>query len=161
MLISFAQLCDDNCIAIFTKYDVKLLKNNEIIIKGTRMPNGLWSLPINCSTSHQANSILKNHQANGILRTNKSNQELATYLHAALDSPTPSTLLQAIWQGHLTTIPGLTTNLIAKHLPKSIATALGYQDQQFSSSSGPSCHCNRHLHQGFTFILQLRSCTIT
>jgi hypothetical protein len=27
-LISLAQLCDDDCIAIFTKYDVKLLKNN-------------------------------------------------------------------------------------------------------------------------------------
>ena len=27
-LISLAQLCNDDCIAIFTKYDVQLLKNN-------------------------------------------------------------------------------------------------------------------------------------
>jgi hypothetical protein len=35
MLISLAQLCDDDCVAIFSKYDVKLLKNNEIIIQGS------------------------------------------------------------------------------------------------------------------------------
>ena len=39
-LISLAQLCDDDCIAVFTRYDVKLLKNNEVIITGKRMSNG-------------------------------------------------------------------------------------------------------------------------
>jgi hypothetical protein len=121
-LISLAQLCDDNCVAIFSKYDVKLLKNNKIIIQGSRMPNGLWSLPFASNTT--------SHQANGILRTDKPKQELATYLHAALGSPAPSTLLRAIRRGHLTTIPGLTTNLISKHLPKSVATTLGHQDQE-------------------------------
>jgi hypothetical protein len=33
-LISLAQLCDDDCTAIFDKYDVKILKNNEVIITG-------------------------------------------------------------------------------------------------------------------------------
>jgi hypothetical protein len=70
------------------------------------------------------------HQANGILRTDKPKQELATYLHADLGSPAPSTLLRAIRRGHLTTIPGLTTNLISKHLSKSVATTLGHQDQE-------------------------------
>jgi hypothetical protein len=86
-LISLAQLCDDDCIAIFNKHDVKILKHNEIIITGTRIPNGLWSLPILDSVQHQAN---------GILRTDKPKQELATYLHATLGSPVPSTLLRAI-----------------------------------------------------------------
>jgi hypothetical protein len=86
------------------------------------MPNGLWSLPFTSNTSP--------HQANGILRTDKPKQELATYLHAALSSPATSTLLRAIRRGHLTTIPGLTTNLISKHLPKSIATTLGHQHQE-------------------------------
>jgi hypothetical protein len=120
-LISLAQLCDDDCIAIFNKYDVKILKNNEVIITGTRTNNGLWSIPINNTP---------NHQANGILRTDKPKQELAIYLHATLGSPAPTTLLRAIRRHHLTTIPGLTTNLISKHLPKSIATALGHQDQE-------------------------------
>jgi hypothetical protein len=120
-LLSLAQLCDDDCIAVFTRYDVKLLKNNEVIIIGKRMSNGLWSLPINSPHTHQAN---------GILRTDRPKQELATYLHAALGSPAPSTLLRAIRRGHLISIPGLTTNLISKHLQKSIATTLGHQDQE-------------------------------
>jgi hypothetical protein len=86
------------------------------------MPNGLWSIPITKNTTHQANAIL---------RTDKPKQELAAYLHATLGSPATSTLLRAIRQGHLTTIlPGLTTNLITKHLPNSIATTLGHQDQE-------------------------------
>jgi hypothetical protein len=120
-LISLAQLCDDDCIAIFNRYEVKILKDNEVIIQGKRMPNGLWSLPI---------QKIAPHQANGILCTDKPKQELAAYLHATLGSPASSTLLGAIRRGHLTTIPGLTTNLIYKHLSKSIATTLGHQDQE-------------------------------
>jgi hypothetical protein len=119
-LISLAQLCDDDCIAIFNKYDVKILKNDKVIITGTRMSNGLWSLPIKPPQ----------HQANGVLRTDKPKQELATYLHAALGSPVPSTLLRAIRRNHLVTFPGLTANLVTKHLPKSLATVLGHQDQE-------------------------------
>ena len=129
-LISLAQLCDDDCIAIFNKHDVNILKNNEVVIKGARLPNGLWTLPI--LDAPPAVPILNAppHQANGILRTDKPKQELATYLHATLGSPVPSTLLQAIRSHHLTTFPGLTTNLITKHLPKSLATVLGHQDQE-------------------------------
>ena len=125
-LISLAQLCDDDCTAIFTKYDVSILKKDEIIITGQRLSNGLWSIPImTSSTPH--------HQANGILRLDKPRQELAAYHHAALGSPAPSTLLRAIRRGHLHTFPGLTTSLIVKHLPKSLATSLGHQDQEFKN----------------------------
>jgi hypothetical protein len=82
-LISLAQLFDDDCIAIFNKCNVKILKYDKVIIAGTRMSNGLWSLPI--KPPH--------HQANRILRTDKPKQELATYLHAAPGSPVPSILL--------------------------------------------------------------------
>lgn len=138
-LISLAQLCDDDCIALFTKFDVKILKHNEVIITGKRMSNGLWSIPIVSPPSHQAN---------GILRTDRPKKELAAYLHATFGSPAPSTLLRAIRRCHLTTVPGLTTNLISRHLPASIATALGHQDQEAkhlrstkdSSSSLPLDH---------------------
>ena len=62
-LVSLAQLCDDDCIAIFSKYDVKILKNNSVIITGVRMTNGLWSIPIKSPPIA--------HQANGILRTDR------------------------------------------------------------------------------------------
>jgi hypothetical protein len=41
-LISIGQLCDDDCIAIFSKYNVKIIKNDKILIKGKRTDNGLW-----------------------------------------------------------------------------------------------------------------------
>ena len=121
-LISLAQLCDDDCIALFTKYNVKIIKNDHVIITGRRMDNGLWSIPISSSPS--------SHQANGILRTDKTSHDLALYHHATLGSPVTSTLLRAIRRGHLTTFPGLTINLISKHLPASIPTELGHQDQE-------------------------------
>jgi hypothetical protein len=120
-LISLAQLCDDDCIALFTKFDVKILKNDQVIIVGKRLENGLWSLPIESKLDSQAN---------GILRTDKVKCELAEYLHGTLGGPVPSTLLRAIRQGQLTTFPGLTTSLISKHLSKKITTSLGHQDQE-------------------------------
>ena len=64
-LISLGKLCDDDCIAIFNKYEVRILKQDEVIITGQRMLNGLWSIPIT-TTEPQL------HQANGILRLDKS-----------------------------------------------------------------------------------------
>ena len=132
-LISLGQLCDDNCIALFTRYGVKILKNNQVIITGKREPNGLWSIPLTPQPSLQATDFPLTPpplQANGILRLDKTKQQLAMYHHAALGSPSTSTLLRAIRLGHLLTFPGLTTQLISKHLPQSIATALGHQDQE-------------------------------
>jgi hypothetical protein len=40
-LISLAQLCDDDCIALFTKYNVKIIKDDNVIITGRWMDNGL------------------------------------------------------------------------------------------------------------------------
>ena len=56
-LISMGQLYNDNCVAIFTKFDVKILKHNQIIITGLRdRTNGLWNIPLD------SNPPLKNHQ---------------------------------------------------------------------------------------------------
>ena len=63
-LISLAQLCDDDCIAIFNIYDVKIMKSDEVIIQGSSMPNGLWSLPLLASSAHQANRILRTDKPN-------------------------------------------------------------------------------------------------
>ena len=38
-LISIGQLCDDNCAAIFSKYNCKIFKNGKIIIEGPRTPH--------------------------------------------------------------------------------------------------------------------------
>jgi hypothetical protein len=56
-----------DCIAIFSKFDVKTVKKDTVIITGKRTTNGLWEIPL-ATTSHQAN---------GILRLDKSKAELA------------------------------------------------------------------------------------
>ena len=42
-LISIGQLCDDDCVAIFSKYNYNIVKNGKIIIEGPHTPhNQLW-----------------------------------------------------------------------------------------------------------------------
>ena len=81
-LISLSQLCDDDCVAIFSRFDVKLVKDNQVLLTGHRLPSGLWSLPLLAPPSP--------HQANGILRLDRPKTELAQYYYAALGSPAPS-----------------------------------------------------------------------
>ena len=44
--VSIGQLCDDDYISLFTKYDVKTIKNNKVIINGKRNNHGLWDIPL-------------------------------------------------------------------------------------------------------------------
>ena len=66
-LISLAKLCDDDCVALFSKYEVLIIKKGVVIIKGKRFDNGLWSVPLNSMCPLQVN---------GILRTDKQKHEL-------------------------------------------------------------------------------------
>jgi hypothetical protein len=127
-LVSLAKICDDDCIALFTKHDVKILKRDQVIITGKRMSNGLWSVPIGDPAPHQIN---------GILRTDQVRGELATYHHGTMGGPAPSTLLRVIRKGYLSTFPGLTTKLISKHIDKSENTVLGHQDQEAKTFGPP------------------------
>ena len=54
--------------------------------------------------------------------TERSKPELAQWYHLDLFSPVNKTLLQAINNGHSTTRPNLTVELV-NHLPPSMATA--------------------------------------
>jgi hypothetical protein len=46
-LLSIGQLCEDDCVALFSKYDVKMHKDGQVMIVGERDPtNGLWTTPI-------------------------------------------------------------------------------------------------------------------
>ena len=52
--------------------------------------------------------------------------DIAMYYHQAAFSPVPTTFISAINKGNFSTWPGLTAELISKHLPKSLATAKGH-----------------------------------
>jgi hypothetical protein len=69
-------------------------------------------------------------QANGIIQTTKMKANLATFLHGCAFSPSPTTLLRAISRGNFNNWPGMTIELISKHLPKSMATSKGHMRMQ-------------------------------
>ena len=67
--LSIFQLCDDDCIVIFSKFNVKIFKNNRIIITGTRNNHILWSITLQSPTSPTPKvSRRSNNMANGVIR---------------------------------------------------------------------------------------------
>jgi hypothetical protein len=72
---------------------------------------------------------LKSEQAHSVYEcTNK--WDLVRFLHAAAFSSVQDTWLKAFREGHFATWPGLTEDLVCKHLPKEIARVKGYLSQR-------------------------------
>ena len=134
-LISIGQLCDDDCIAIFSKYDVKIIKNNKILIRGRRTQNGLWKMPI--ARAHSKSKCITTaehaHAANGVIQLDRTKGDLAQYYGATLFNPVKSSIIRAINRYHFTSWPGMTGKMMRKHLPQRIATAQGHMDQEFKN----------------------------
>ena len=76
------------------------------------------------------NSSTLNEYLNVIIRRKQTHSELADFLHAACFSPVVSTFLHAVKNNHFITWPGLTPQLITKHLTKKIAAAKGHLNQE-------------------------------
>jgi hypothetical protein len=57
-------------------------------------------------------------------------RDLVRFLHAAAFSPVPDTWIKAIRAGHFATWPGLTEELVRKHLPKKLVTVKGHLIQR-------------------------------
>lgn len=136
-LISVGQLCDDDCIATFTKQNVTMTKENTIILTGHRLNNGLWHIPLSNTHNFSSNST---NRANAVLRMDKTKAELVQYLHAACFSPVPTTFINATKKGFLSSFPGLSAKLITKHLKPSIATAKGHMDQEPKNVQSTQSH---------------------
>ena len=65
-----------------------------------------------------------------IIKKKQTHTDLASYLHAACFSPVRSTFASAISKNFFKTWPGLTPELIRKHLPPVIATTQGHLHQE-------------------------------
>ena len=65
---------------------------------------------------------------NAIMLSDTTKKDLAQFHHASLGSPVPYTLLAAIDAGFLSSFPGLPTQIVKKHLPKSIQTGKGHME---------------------------------
>ena len=130
-LLSIGQLCDNGCTATFDKNVVKIKLHDTTVLEGPRNhTTGLWYVSL-CNEQSPFLITTKNKLYDTKLRQltpqalsayhTSTLPELAQFLHAACFSPTLATFLAAINAGFLATWPGLTTQLITKHLPKSIA----------------------------------------
>ena len=104
---------------MFDKESVQIHQHNTPILKGHRLPNGLWSLPL---YSHQP-------QANALF-PEQTQRDLVQWLHAAAFSPSISTFLEATERNFFVTWPNLTPQVIRRYLQPSIATAKGHLNQQ-------------------------------
>ena len=131
-LISLGQLCDDGCSVLLSSSTLSAIKDNKVILRGYRNPSdGLWDIPI-CANAAQSNppsfipSMRTSHKLAVIINKKQTATDLVQYLHAACFSPTVTTWTQAIKNNNFVTWPGLTTELVRKHLPRSQATSQGH-----------------------------------
>jgi hypothetical protein len=125
-LLSVGQLCDEGYIVTFKQDEVTIWDSgNSQILSGPRDLNtGLWRINLRQPNNHKPEPI-----ANNVYEL-RNTGALVHYLHKALLSPTTSSMLQAVKDGHLITWPGLTEDAINKHLKLTPATAMGHMNQQ-------------------------------
>ena len=133
-LLSIGKLCDNNCVAMFTKHKLFVFKNNELILQGFRNnTDGLWDVlfPV---LSSQTNNIIddktKRHSINYIIQSDKCKIDLAKYLHACCFSPCISTFTKAIQNGNFLSWPGINSINFKKILNTTKATEKGHIEQE-------------------------------
>ena len=146
-LLSIGQLCDDDCLAIFHKYFLWILKDQQIVLQGTRNKrDGLWDVPFQQVTPYNKSHRLPNkslvisniiqysqpdeYRCNYILTLDKSKFEMAQYLYGSLYAPAISTLQKAIKRGNLISWPGIDTINFKKYVGANIAHEKGHLDQE-------------------------------
>ena len=136
-LLSIGQFCDSNFTAVFCEGQVKL-SNEDTTITGQRDPStGLYYIDLPEPPPVAPQSL---HPSACSAYKMKTKAELVQYLRQCAFSPVVHTWTKAIDAGYLATWPGLTSGLVHKHLPKSLATVKGQlkQDRQNIRLTKPS-----------------------
>jgi hypothetical protein len=125
-LLSVGQLCDEGYIVTFKRDTVTICnsKNSKILSGPRDETTGLWRINLKQTSKHIPDPIAIN------VYELCSTVALVHYLHKALFSPMKAAILQAVKDGHLITWPGLTEDIINKHLKLTPATAMGHMNQR-------------------------------
>ena len=138
--LSIGQLCNDNCIAVFSKYRLCIYKNGCLILKGVRnWTNGLWDVvvPQTCQS------------INVIVRRDRTKHELAEYLHKCAFSPALSTFQKAIRMGHFISWPGIMDINFKNFITNIFPTAKGHLDQERSNLRSTKMNTNKKTDDDF------------
>ena len=122
-LISIGQLCDHGFSALFTAKNVSLIIPT-VKLKGTRNTNnGFYYLDLQSANQSPISLIPPHSLFSKNIHALSTKSNIVQYLHRSTFSPVVSTWTAAITSGFFTTWPGLTSSLVRKHFPKSLATA--------------------------------------
>jgi hypothetical protein len=125
-LLSVGQLHNEGYSVTFKIDGVTIFKSigKEILKVNIYLDTLLWHINLRKDIPH--NPIAAENNVYELRNT----RALVNYLHKALFSPTKSALIKAIKQGHLTTWPGITADVINKNLKLTPATAMGYRNKK-------------------------------
>ena len=117
-LVTIGQMCDAGCTVQFDKSTVTIRYQGEDVLHGVRSPatNNLWYL-----TPPKTALLAVNQSAKPA--------DLVRFAHAALFSPSITTLEQALRKRYIINFPGLTVETLRKYPPLSEATVKGHLDQ--------------------------------
>jgi hypothetical protein len=137
-LLSLPQLCSNGCKVTLDNDTIHIELHDKVIMSGNRCDStGFWHLDVAqpsaspTSNPHPANPhvnlFIKDYHANAAVG-HAGPAELVEFAHAAMWSPSLSTLEKALLKGYIN-LPGLTSELLRKHPPNSRATAKGHLNQ--------------------------------
>ena len=114
---------------LFTAKDVSLI-GPTTTLKGTRnTDNGLYYMDLQSVKQSPVSTIIPHSPFSNNVHALSTKSDISQYLHRSAFSPVVSTWTAAITSSFFTTWPGLTSVLVRKHLPKSLATAQGHLRQ--------------------------------
>ena len=120
-LLAAADYTNQNCVVTFTKKDATVTdeQGNTVLSAHKDQHEKLWKVKLPTATNNLAHNVIR-HELHA---------EIVNFWHKTLGCPTNSTLLKALRKGYLKTIPQLTTNMVSRNLPQSMASAKGHLDQ--------------------------------
>ena len=131
-ILSISQLCDHVFKATFEDTKVQLANADTTITVTCDLSNGLSFIDLRRPTVPVPRP-LNSHASNAHKMTTKA--DLVQYLHCAAFIPVVSTWTQAIDYVFFVTWPGLTSDLVRKHLPKYVVTSKGHLRQDLKKAN--------------------------
>ena len=141
-LMCVGKTADNGTVSVFTKEDVNVFKEEDVLIKckgkpiliGVRDSHGQYRIPLMQQQgqwqprrpSKQARRALQ--QANSVYDIPSTKQAIK-WMHAVCDYPVKSTWLKSIKAGNYVGLPMLNERNVQKYYPRTIETAKGHLNQ--------------------------------
>ena len=138
-LTSIGQYCDEGCTAVFDKHHSNLYRDKNLTITGDIILTGdrnahdkLWYFDLSRKNGKitQLPSQLATVNAENYIMPKTNSEKLTRFLHGAIGSPAPQTLLKSLSNNQLTTWPHLTPSNVRHSIRVPTATILGHMDHQ-------------------------------